>query len=100
MDISKLNKAEVLRSLYNNAKPQGMGFLLATKEDMTLEQAEKLLEESNDKYFDYIQGRVLKVRIKNELDTWLYNRDNGDNAAENVINKLLSNVNENGTKAL
>lgn len=94
MDISKLNKAEVLRSLYNNAKLQGMGLLFATMEDMTIEQAEKMLEKSNDKYFDYIQGRVLKVRIKDELDTRLYNRDNGDGAAEGVINKLLSEINE------
>jgi hypothetical protein len=38
MDISKFDKADVLRLLYNNAKPLGMGFLDDTPEDMTKEQ--------------------------------------------------------------
>jgi hypothetical protein len=30
IDISKLDKAAVLAALYNNSKPQGLGFLQAT----------------------------------------------------------------------
>ena len=44
MDISKLDKAEVLAALYNRAQPQGMGFLHYTPEDMTVEEAQVVLE--------------------------------------------------------
>ena len=46
-----------------------------------------LLKEQS--YFDYLYGRVLKVWIKgDELDSRLYNRDNGEGAAERAINTL------------
>jgi len=92
MDISHLDKAEVLAALYNRAQPQGMGFLHYTAEDMTTEQAKKLLDDGQT-YFDYVFGRVMKVDLKgDELDTWLYNRDNGIDAAENVIATLPKKV--------
>jgi hypothetical protein len=87
IDIKNLNKAEVLMALYNNAKPQGMGFLHFTPEDMTKEEAEEILK--SQKRFDYLKGRVMKVNLaENEFDPWLYNRDNGENAAEKIIEKL------------
>lgn len=88
MDISKLNKAEVLAALYNNAKVQGMGIFQAQSGNMITSEAQSLLDDSSDKYFDYLKGRVMKIRIEDDLKTWLYNRDNGDNAAENVLSKL------------
>ena len=39
IDISKYNKADVLRVLYNNAEPQGMGFIRYEPADMSLEEA-------------------------------------------------------------
>jgi len=45
IDISSLDKAEVLRRLYNRAKPLGMGFLHYTPEPMTLVEARALLAE-------------------------------------------------------
>jgi len=93
MKIEGLNKAEVLAALYNNAKVQGMGFLQADNKQMTTEEAKTILDESNDKYFDYLKGRVMKIRIAgDEIDTRLYNRDNGDGAAEIVIGKLQPSV--------
>lgn len=33
----------------------------------------------------------MKINLaKDELETWLYNRDNGANAAENVITRMLA----------
>jgi hypothetical protein len=53
---------------------------------MSVEEARKLLEETQ--VFDYLQGRVLKINLSGTiLNTWLYNRDNGDNAAETVISQ-------------
>ncbi len=89
MNISNYNKAEVLAALYNNARVQGMGFLHAQAGDMTTEEAQHILDETPDKYFDYVSGRVMKVDLSgDELRTHLYNRDNGDNAAEEIISKL------------
>ena len=93
MKIEGLNKAEVLATLYNNAKVQGLGFLQADGKQMTTEEAKTILDESDDKYFDYLKGRVMKIRIAgDEIDTRLYNRDNGDGAAERVISKLQPSV--------
>lgn len=86
MNISKYKKEKVLAALYNNAKVQGMGVWQAENKAMTPDEADKILEESNDKYFDYLKGRVMKISlVKDEVDTFLYNRDNGVNAAENVL---------------
>jgi hypothetical protein len=86
VDISNKDKAEVLAALYNNSHPQGMGFLHYNPENMSVEEARKLLEETQ--VFDYLQGRVLKINLSGTiLNTWLYNRDNGDNAAETVISQ-------------
>lgn len=87
IDISKLDKADVLRVLFNDAKPQGMGLLHYVPEDMSVEDARAMLEKRN--YFDYLQGRVMKVEIKGDtLDPRLYDRDNGPGAAKQAISKI------------
>ena len=93
MNIKGLNKAEVLAALYNNARVQGMGFLQADNKAMTTEEAEKILAETPDKYFDYLKGRVMKIRIAgDEIDTRLYNRDNGNGAAEMIVDALIDKI--------
>src|SRR5437762_8079791 len=78
IDISKIDKAELLAALYNASKQQGLGFLdLTGREPMTKRQAAELLKEQN--YFDYVRGRVMKIDLSgNQLYTGLYNRDNGE----------------------
>lgn len=90
IDISKLDKAEVLAALYNNSKQQGMGFLNARgREPLTKEQAAELLKETT--YFDYLAGRVMKVELKGDtLDPWLYDRDNGTGAAARALEPLAA----------
>lgn len=106
MNIQNINKAELLAALYNGAKPQLVDLL------MTKEQARSFLSSVN--YFDYLKGKCLKINIDGEryqtfipkskkkrivqkckkkykgrkLYTRLYNRDNGYNAAENVVKSL------------
>lgn len=88
VDISGLNKAEVLAALYNRAKPQGMGFIHYTPEDMTIPEAQELLD-AGQTYFDYLKGRVMKVRLdKDVFNPRLYDRDNGYSSALDIINKL------------
>jgi hypothetical protein len=87
INISDLNKADVLAALYNAARAQGMGFLHYDPAQMTREEAERLLVSQT--YFDYVKGRVMKVNLKgDEFDPWLYDRDNGPGAAARVIDEL------------
>ncbi len=89
MDISKMNKSEVLAALYNRSKPQGMGFLHYDPNPMTKEEAQTILD-TGQTYFDYLQGRVMKIDLsENDLYTGLYNRDNGFDAAEDVLKSLV-----------
>lgn len=86
LDISGKSKAKVLAALYNNSRPLGMGFFHYNPADMTEEEAEIELEESSDKYFDYLHGRVMKVDLRgNSFDPRLYDRDNGAGAAAKAI---------------
>lgn len=87
IDISGMDKAEVLAALYNAARPLGMGFLQYKPGDMPIEEARKLLADSP--YFDYVHGRVMKIRLtSNTLNTRFYDRDNGTGAALRVIDAL------------
>ncbi len=87
MNIANFDKAEVLAALYNNATVRGWSE--ADLSEMTKDEAAKILEESHDKYFDYLKGRVMKISLaKDEVETRLYNRDNGHGAAEDVLEWL------------
>ena len=89
IDISKLNKADVLAALYNNSRQQGLGFINPNgRHQMTKADAEVLLEEG-DTFFDYLRGRVMKVDIgRDTLDPWGYDRDNGEGAAARALAPL------------
>lgn len=92
IDISNLNKAEVLAALYNNSRQQGMGFMHSRGRDpITVNEAAELL--SGTQYFDYLYGRVMKIGLKGDtLDTWGYDRDNGDGAAARALEPLFASV--------
>lgn len=87
IDTTGIPRYLVLKALYDNARPQGLGFLHYTPEPMTETEAEQLL--TLDTYFDYVHGRVLKVSLKHPyFDEQLYDRDNGAGAAQKVIDAL------------
>jgi len=87
IDISGLNKADVLAALYNASKPLGMGFLQYDPKPMDRAEAERLIERGS--YVDYVGGRVMKVNLGGDmLDPWLYDRDNGDGAAARAISRI------------
>lgn len=88
IDIGGLDKAAVLRALYTDARPQGMGFLHYDPKPMSVEEAQTLIEVQG-LYFDYLKGRVMKVNLAGDkLDPRLYDRDNGSGAAKKVIDFL------------
>jgi len=84
LDFKGLNKAQVLAALYNASRPLGMGFMHYNPTPMTEEEAQKELERTT--YFDYLNGRVMKLNLgKDQVDPWLYDRDNGEGAAQRAI---------------
>lgn len=90
IDIKGLNKAEVLKALYDGSHIQGMGFMQAVPEGtVTVEHCQQLLDFTGYPYFDYLYGRVLKVDLsKDEFDERLYDRDNGQGTAARIIHRL------------
>lgn len=89
IDVSGIDRAVLLAALYNNSRPQGMGFLQPNcLSPMTVEQAQSYLD-NGQRYFDYLQGRVMKVEINGKtLDPRLYDRDLGQGAAQRVVESL------------
>ncbi len=86
VDISGLDKIELVKALYDRAKVQGMGICQQHSGSLSDSEVSKALAKN---YIDYLNGRVMKVDLSGDsLDTWLYNRDNGPEAAEIVIQKL------------
>ena len=86
INLKNKDKAEVLAKLYNASRPIGLGFLHADSNDMTTKQAQELLDDGST-YFDYLNGRVMKIDLSDDnLDPYLYDRDNGDGAAAAAIN--------------
>lgn len=102
IDITGLDKAELLAALYNASHAQGLGFLQARDGEMTKEQAQNIIDGEGDDlrrtfgqddprrapqlYFDYLYGRVLKVDLSGDsLGTWAYDRDNVKGQAARIV---------------
>ena len=84
INISKCSKVAVVKALYDNSHPQGLGAFHYRSEPLTLEQGEEFLK--NGTYFDYLNGRVMKVDVGGDvLDPTLYDRDNGTGAAYRAL---------------
>lgn len=101
VNVEHLDRAMVLAALYNGSRPLGMGFLQYDPKPMTTEEARQLLgpEPVKDCYFDYLKGRVMKIQMGgNSIETRLYNRDNGEQAAEKIIESLQNSSDTNTTE--
>lgn len=104
IDVSDINPAELLAGLYNRSfvNPGGMGIFQAKEGEMSIDEAQeyldgkvegdyvgKPLERDGNRYFDYLNGRVMKVEINGKtLRTWLYDRDLGSGAAQNIVDAI------------
>jgi len=82
IDISKMNKAEVLAKLFNSSKQQGMGFMDSSGAGGMSQSEAEVIINGGQTYFDYLKGRVMKIDLSGDgLDPFLYDRDNGEGAA-------------------
>lgn len=90
MDITGINKAELLAALYNGSRQQGLGYLQERgATGMTVEEAKQELDANPRAYFDYLHGRVMKVDLSDdELRVAAYDRDNGQGAAAAIVESL------------
>ncbi len=96
VNIKGIEKHKVIQALYNASKPQGMGFLHFTPEDLADEESKEEVEAHTSDgrgqekiYFDYLRGRIIKCEIStDEIDPWGFDRDNGEGACERAIAPL------------
>ncbi|MGQ4733401.1 hypothetical protein ACUN3E_37805 [Streptomyces sp. Ju416(a)] len=90
VDITGIAPAAILAALYNASQQQGLGLLNPHgRAPMTVETAAHVLAATPHRYFDYLNGRVMKVDLNGtRIDLGLYDRDNGDGAGAAVIDSL------------
>jgi hypothetical protein len=89
INIAGIDKAALLAALYEHAVPVGMGMLHFTPGGMSTDDAQALIDGNPRLYFDYVRGRPLKVDLSGEeMFTGLYNRDQGEGAAESIVARL------------
>ena len=91
IDIKGLDKAEVLRHLYNAALPSGLSTFAGTPEVLSPLEAEQYVKIAASGYFSFIHGRGLHVDIgKDKLDTRAYDAANGEGAAAAALAPLTA----------
>ena len=90
INIKGLDKAKVLAALYNNSRVQGFWeFQPGDHKTKIMSYAEAQQHLASNTYFDYLEGRVMKVDLSgDELNTWGFDRDNGEHAARNAIAEI------------
>jgi hypothetical protein len=89
IDIRGIDKARLLCALYNRSIPKNLRRLQFA--NLQVEDARAILGKQTR--FDYLDGRVLKVDLSGDsFDPWLYDRDNGDGAAEEAVVSVLLGV--------
>lgn len=91
IDITGLDKAEVLKALYDNSAPQGLGFLQAEVGGLDINEARHYVT-GDSLYFDYLKGRPIKTDLsEDEFDPFGFDRDNGGRgSAERIVAALRS----------
>lgn len=100
IDISGVDKAQVLIALYLHAKVSpvankplsGLSWLIDKvfqNDTLTLDKARKLIA-SGQRYFYEVYGRSLHIDLSRDtIDTWNYDTINGYNAAKDALKHLL-----------
>jgi hypothetical protein len=102
VDISGLDKAELLSALHTLSHSLGLGALhdvgpLSVQECQQIIDGVNLIAEekvvgfrrANLLKFDYLRGRVMKCDLsEDQVDPWGYDRDNGPGALSRVVSKL------------
>ena len=102
INISGLDKAEVLQALYGATRPLTMGIFYDKPDMLSDDQAAELIRlgQAGDlgrrpMYFDYVGGRPIKSDLSgDEFDPRLFDRDAGQGAAARAIEELRAKTNK------
>jgi hypothetical protein len=94
LDIKGIDQPTLLATLYNEARPLGMGMLHFDPALMTRDEAAKILETRTS--FDYLKGRPLKIRFDGDTlhGERLYDRDQGEGHCAEVVERLRPGLSE------
>ncbi len=90
MNIAGIDKAIVLAALYNRARTIGLaGMMDFDPTPLDVLVARKIIKErrgANPLYFDYFQGRCMKIDLsRDEVDTTLFDNEYGPGAAQRAL---------------
>lgn len=90
IDVSGIDKGDLLAALHNNTKPLGLGRLHDLKRDITGEEVRKEMGEYlvDGRHIDYYHGRPIKIFFGDAIDPAMYDRDAGTGAFQRVVDKL------------
>ena len=88
VSILGLDKAQVLKALWENSKAQGMSFLaLPQSNSITVYECAAAL--SRNLSINYFAGKVIKTDFSGDsFDAWDYDRDNGEGAAQRAVDSI------------
>jgi len=88
IDISGLDKVELLRRLYERSQPAAF-FRMSGMSPPSFGTDEPAPHVAVTKYIDYYSGRVIKTDLsKDTIDPYLFDRDNGKGAFAEVVSKM------------
>jgi hypothetical protein len=90
INITGLDKVEVLRALHDHARPGTIEWFECTENVLTRDEAKRIWQhfERFGCYFRCVKGRVLNIRLRGDaLSVGLYERDNGKGAARTALKK-------------
>lgn len=94
IDITGLDKAKVLKTLWDHSHSQGRSFISKQRVDdsgFTIEKAQKEIDcyKGHRLHFYYVYGHIIKCDITDdEFDPWLYDEACGEGMAQKAIDDL------------
>jgi hypothetical protein len=96
VSFEKYTKEEAIFILWKNAKTIIKMFDNEDEDEVKNNIRHIISNCKKEKYIDYLSGRSLKIEVFETwplIDSTLYNRDNGENLMQNIVNKNIVNKN-------
>jgi hypothetical protein len=91
VDVTGIDRKELLEALWNNAQPAA--FYILQNIDPPPFKLESAMKTTHGTYVDYACGRCIKAdvfRKEDVIDPRLYDRDHGEGAFQRVVDSLKS----------
>ena len=91
IDVTKIDKVEFVKKVYELSRPQGLGMLHYTPSPLSDEEAKSLIQENGEIHMDYVKGRSCKFHSYNRGNK-LYINDCWYDHTDEQFEELLSSV--------